>query len=235
MQKDYLRRRAKRSAGTKSQTTTEHLVNGGASVPPSPASTHNHHHHLPRRAATLGSIKDNAGGEVIGERVILYIHGGAFFFSSLDTHVSISTVRQFTCLQVHVAISDPTACSESRSTCFCPRVQARPAIPLRMSTLPYPSASADPTQPCGLLDALAAYLYLLSPPPGAFQPILPSSITFMGDSAGAGMVVSLLIVIRETGLPMPAGATLISPWVDLTHSMPSISGSDEGDYIPSCG
>jgi acetyl esterase/lipase len=57
----------------------------------------------------------------------------------------------------------------------------------------------------------------------------------MGDSAGAGMVLSLLIVIREMGLPMPAGASLISPWVDLTHSMPSIGGWDGGDFIPSSG
>jgi acetyl esterase/lipase len=57
----------------------------------------------------------------------------------------------------------------------------------------------------------------------------------MGDSAGAGMVVSLLIIIREMGLPMPAGASLISPWVDLTHSMPSIGGWDGGDFIPNTG
>ena len=57
----------------------------------------------------------------------------------------------------------------------------------------------------------------------------------MGDSAGAGMIVSLLVIIREMGLPMPAGAALISPWVDLTHSMPSIGGNDDGDFIPSSG
>lgn len=49
------------------------------------------------------------------------------------------------------------------------------------------------------------------------------------------MAVSLLIIIREMGLPMPAGASLISPWVDLTHSMPSIGGWDGGDFIPNTG
>ena len=49
------------------------------------------------------------------------------------------------------------------------------------------------------------------------------------------MVVALLIIIREMGLPMPAGASLISPWVDLTHSMPSIGGDDSGDFIPNTG
>ena len=97
-----------------------------------------------------------------------------------------------------------------------------------------PVNQADP-QPCGLLDALASYLYLIDPPPDAHVPISPTSIIFMGDSAGAGMVVSLLIIIREMGLPMPAGASLISPWVDLTHSMPSIGGWDGGDFIPNTG
>lgn len=31
---------------------------------------------------------------------------------------------------------------------------------------------------------------------------------------------------------MPAGASLISPWVDLTHSFPSITIPSEFDYIP---
>lgn len=57
----------------------------------------------------------------------------------------------------------------------------------------------------------------------------------MGDSAGGGMCLSLLVVIREMGLPMPAAASLMSPWVDLTHSMPSINQWDGGDYIPSVG
>ena len=34
---------------------------------------------------------------------------------------------------------------------------------------------------------------------------------------------------------MPAGATLISPWVDLTHSFRSIMADDSTDYIPSEG
>lgn len=88
--------------------------------------------------------------------------------------------------------------------------------------------------PCGLLDSLAAYLYLISPPEGV-DPIVPSNIVLMGDSAGGNMCLSLLILIREMGLPMPAAASLMSPWCDLTHSMPSIMGYDGGDYIPNVG
>jgi acetyl esterase/lipase len=46
------------------------------------------------------------------------------------------------------------------------------------------------------------------------------------------MIISLLCILRDEGLPLPAGATLISPWVDLAHSFPSIVGPSDGDYIP---
>jgi acetyl esterase/lipase len=34
---------------------------------------------------------------------------------------------------------------------------------------------------------------------------------------------------------LPAGAILISPWVDLTHSFPSVAGEAPFDYIPQAG
>ena len=45
----------------------------------------------------------------------------------------------------------------------------------------------------------------------------------------------MLLTIRDQGLPLPAGALLISPWVDLTHSFPSLSGDSRQDYIPAHG
>ena len=36
-------------------------------------------------------------------------------------------------------------------------------------------------------------------------------------------------------MPLPAGAILISPWVDLTHSFPSVAGDSTLDYIPAHG
>lgn len=50
----------------------------------------------------------------------------------------------------------------------------------------------------------------------------PSRIVVAGDSAGGGLTISLLQVLRDTGQPLPAGGVLISPWCDLTHSFPSI-------------
>ncbi|EAW06612.1 lipase/esterase family protein [Aspergillus clavatus NRRL 1] len=82
--------------------------------------------------------------------------------------------------------------------------------------------------PCALQDCLAAYLYLLDEHD-------PKNIIFAGDSAGGGMVLSILVILRDQGLPLPAGAILISPWVDLTHSFPSVVSDCPGDYIPPNG
>ena len=65
--------------------------------------------------------------------------------------------------------------------------------------------------------------YLTQPPPGAaHNAVDPSKLVFAGDSAGAALCLSALTVLRDLGLPQPAGAVLISPWVDLTHSFPSV-------------
>ncbi|ORZ16988.1 Alpha/Beta hydrolase protein [Absidia repens] len=87
--------------------------------------------------------------------------------------------------------------------------------------------------PTALEDAIAAYLYLLDPPMDApFEAIPSSQIVISGDSAGGGLTMALLMVIRDCGLPMPAGAIPISPWVDLTHSLPSCQDNEITDYLP---
>lgn len=71
-------------------------------------------------------------------------------------------------------------------------------------------------------------LYLIQPPPGALhKPISPQKIVFAGDSAGGGLCITALTVLRDMGQPLPAGAALISPWVDLTHSFPSVMENTE--------
>jgi acetyl esterase/lipase len=84
--------------------------------------------------------------------------------------------------------------------------------------------------PCAVHDILSAYLYLIET-----CHISPAEILIAGDSGGGGLVLGLLCLLRDVGLPLPAGGMLISPWVDLMHSFPSIVGDGGGDYIPSCG
>ncbi|EED85396.1 candidate lipase/esterase from carbohydrate esterase family CE10 [Postia placenta Mad-698-R] len=96
--------------------------------------------------------------------------------------------------------------------------------------------------PCALHDCLSAYLFLIRPPEGALhRPVDPAKIVVAGDSAGGGLCLALLQVIRDTGLPMPAGGVLISPWCDLTHSFPSVHVNsatvcaEHGDVLPPYG
>ena len=66
--------------------------------------------------------------------------------------------------------------------------------------------------PAALEDAFAAYEYLLH------SGYAPDNIALAGESAGGGLVYCLLLYLKEKGLPLPACALGISPWVDLTLS-----------------
>jgi monoterpene epsilon-lactone hydrolase len=63
--------------------------------------------------------------------------------------------------------------------------------------------------PAAVEDAVAGYRYLLH---SGFQ---AARIAISGDSAGGGLAVALMIKLREIGLPQPACAVLMSPWVDM--------------------
>lgn len=63
----------------------------------------------------------------------------------------------------------------------------------------------------------------------------PKNLIIAGESHGGGLVMALLLLLRDRKLPMPAGAIGLSPWVDLTHSLPSILSNIATDYLPSGG
>jgi acetyl esterase/lipase len=63
--------------------------------------------------------------------------------------------------------------------------------------------------PAALDDAFAAYEWLLG------QNVSPSKIALAGDSAGGGLVLALLLRLRDAKLPLPACAACFSPWADL--------------------
>jgi monoterpene epsilon-lactone hydrolase len=65
--------------------------------------------------------------------------------------------------------------------------------------------------PAAVQDAVNAYLWLRDT--GGDQ----ARIVVAGDSAAGGLVMTVLLALRERGLEMPAGAALLCPWVDLTR------------------
>ena len=79
--------------------------------------------------------------------------------------------------------------------------------------------------PAALDDAVAAYQWLVR------DGIAPSRIVIGGDSAGGGLTMATLLALRDRGLPLPAGAVGISPWVDLTNSAASYATKAAVDPI----
>ncbi len=63
--------------------------------------------------------------------------------------------------------------------------------------------------PAALDDCIAAYRWLLD------QDIPAEAIVLAGDSAGGNLVLASLLTLRDSGIPLPRGACLFSPWVDL--------------------
>ncbi len=70
--------------------------------------------------------------------------------------------------------------------------------------------------PAALDDAVAAVRALLE------AGVPAGSLTIAGDSAGGGLTLAAVLRLRDEGGPLPAGAVLLSPWLDLTHSGDSI-------------
>lgn len=64
--------------------------------------------------------------------------------------------------------------------------------------------------PAALEDSLTVYRWLLD------QGFAPSSIVFVGDSAGGGLCLATLLALRDQGISLPAAAVAYSPVTDFT-------------------
>lgn len=128
------------------------------------------------------------------DRVVLWLHGGAFILCSPRTHRGIAAMMA----------------RRAEANVYVPEYRLAPEHP-------YPAA---------LQDALAAWDFLSSTHPA-------ERITIAGDSAGGGLAMQLLVHLRDAGRPMPACAVLLSPWVDLSGSGPTMWERNESDpWLP---
>jgi len=83
------------------------------------------------------------------------------------------------------------------------------AAKARVLSIDYRLAPENP-YPSAVDDALAAYKWLLD------NGTDPSRMAIMGDSAGGGLTLALLQILRDRKIPLPACAVCMSPWTDLT-------------------
>ncbi|CAL5872495.1 uncharacterized protein PFLUO_LOCUS6759 [Penicillium psychrofluorescens] len=152
--------------------------------------------------------------EAPSDTTVLYFHGGAYFLMDPCTH-------RVPCAQLS-------------------RLTGAPVLSVR-----YRLAPQSPF-PAALVDALTAYLSLIHPPPGALhKPVPANKIVLAGDSAGGNLSLALLQTLltlkraarpirfhgQEVAVELPAGVATISPWCDITRSMPSLHRNAKFDYM----
>ena len=154
--------------------------------------------------------------EVSSPATILYFHGGAFWLMDPATHRATTS----------------RLAKLSGGRCYSVRYRLAP----------------QHTFPSALMDALVSYLALLYPPSDAFHSaVVPQHVVFAGDSAGGNLALSLLqtvLQLQRTNtpitwqgqtrtIPLPGGVAVNSPWMDITHSLPSCETNANFDYLPS--
>lgn len=77
--------------------------------------------------------------------------------------------------------------------------------------------------PAALEDAVAGYTWLAEKAPDTRR------LFVMGDSAGAGLALGLLMKLRDDGGPLPGAAVAMSPWTDLALTGGSLASNAVAD------
>jgi epsilon-lactone hydrolase len=77
--------------------------------------------------------------------------------------------------------------------------------------------------PAALDDAVAAYRGLIG------NGAEPRRTVVMGESAGGGLALALLLKLRDQRVPLPAASVLLSPWTDLALTGASMARNAKAD------
>jgi epsilon-lactone hydrolase len=75
--------------------------------------------------------------------------------------------------------------------------------------LPEYRLAPEHPHPAAVEDALHAYEWILD------SGVAPEHVTLVGDSAGAGLALTMMLALEHRALPQPGRAALLCPWVDL--------------------
>lgn len=156
---------------------------------------------------------DSYSPELDDMPLCLYLWGGAYFFGSINTH-------RYVMWRIARKMGGRVFSVKYRLAPQFPFPCAREDTPLNLVS----RSLTDAAFGCSVQDALSAYLYLIRPPPGAkHRPVDPAKIVIAGDSAGGGLSLALLCMIRDAGLPAPAGGKsnrlFAFSWPELTSRL----------------
>ncbi|KAJ6096200.1 hypothetical protein N7486_006946 [Penicillium sp. IBT 16267x] len=169
--------------------------------------------------------------EITSDMTILYMHGGAYMLVPSSSPIAQVTHRTHRLL-------DP--CTHRVPVSNLSRLTGAQVLSVR-----YRLAPQNPF-PAALVDALTAYLSLIHPPKGSLhEPVPANKIVIAGDSAGGNLTIALLQTLltlrrasrpitfhgQEVDVELPAGVVGISPWCDVSLSMPSVVNYRKFDYM----
>ncbi len=133
---------------------------------------------------TLGGIRClRTESKMETDRVILHLHGGAYFMAIDDMPMIL-----------------PYFTGDLAQMCEA-----------QVWSVDYRVAPEHPF-PAALNDAYKAYVTLLS------RGVDPQNLYILGESAGGGLTLALLMRLRDEGMPLPKAAIAISPWSDLSRT-----------------
>lgn len=79
--------------------------------------------------------------------------------------------------------------------------------------------------PAQVEDAVSSYRWMLASGVDARR------VVVAGESAGGGLVLSLVASLRDAGLPLPAATVCVSPWVDLEMRGETMTHNARFDYV----
>jgi acetyl esterase/lipase len=100
------------------------------------------------------------------------------------------------------------------------------AVGVRVMVIDYRRAPEHPF-PAQVEDAVTAYRWLLA------QGVEPGHIATTGDSAGGNLAISLVLKVRDDGLPLPAAILPMSPWLDMEHLGKTLESNAATDALVS--
>ncbi|KAG8772111.1 hypothetical protein FRC12_003247 [Ceratobasidium sp. 428] len=139
-----------------------------------------------------------------GEKIVMHFHGGAYVTHSAHPE-------------------DITAGISKGLVKFSAQTISRTlSVEYRLSrSAPWPASSPFPA---ALIDGLSGYYYLTK-----VLGFKPQNVVLAGDSAGANLILALTRYLRDnpqTGLGLPGGLLLISPWCDLVTTYLNTTSND---------
>ncbi len=80
--------------------------------------------------------------------------------------------------------------------------------------------------PAAVEDSVAVYRWLIA------DGMDPARLVVGGDSAGGGLTLAMLTLLRDAGDPLPAATVLLSPWTDLAGTGESmVTRADDDPWL----